>query len=143
MQDQPTSRVAAQAFRDLVKDIPFAMFTTVTGDGTLRSRPMVAHPEAYDGFLWFLTRTTSPLTTEIAGNAQVNISYVSAPEDRFVSASGRAAVVRDASQAARLWSSAFSKWFPAGPGDAELSLVKIDVSRTEYWDAKAGRMQQL
>ena len=38
------------AVPDLAKDIPFAMFTTVTGDGGLRSRPMVASENAFDGF---------------------------------------------------------------------------------------------
>ena len=39
MDDQGQSRYSAQQFRDLVKDIPFAMFTTVTAGGGLRSRP--------------------------------------------------------------------------------------------------------
>ncbi len=47
MQDQLKNRVDPQTFRDLVKDIPFAMFTTVMADGTLRSRPMVAQADAY------------------------------------------------------------------------------------------------
>ncbi len=93
--------------------------------------------------LWFFTRTTAPITSELAANPHVNVAYVSAPEDRFVSVSGRAQVVRDSAAAARLWSPAFAKWFPAGPDDAEMSLIKIDLTRTEYWDAKAGRMHQL
>jgi general stress protein 26 len=142
MQDHLKSRVEPQAFHDLVKDIPFAMFTTIMADGTLRSRPMVAHADAYDGMLWFFTRTTSPVATEIGGNPHVNIAYVSAPEDRFISVSGRAVIVRDTAAAARLWTPAFSKWFPGGPEDQELSLIKIELTRIEHWDAKAGRMQQ-
>ena len=68
MDDQGQGRYSAQQFRDLVKDIPFAMFTTRTSDGTLRSRPMVATASAFDGTLWFFTRTTSAVAQEIAGN---------------------------------------------------------------------------
>jgi general stress protein 26 len=143
MQDQSQGRIDAQRFQDLIKDISFAMFTTVTGDGGLRSRPMVASENAFDGALWFFTRTKSAVALEIAGNQQVNVTYVSAPEDRFVSVSGSASVVRDLDRAAHMWSSAYSQWFAGGANDPELSLIRIETSRVEYWDRKAGRMQEM
>ena len=143
MQDQSQDRIDAQRFRDLIKDISFAMFTTVTADGGLRSRPMVASENAFDGALWFFTRTKSAVAQEIAGNQQVNVTYVSAPEDRFVSVSGSASVVRDLDRAAHMWSSAYSQWFASGANDPELSLIRIETSRVEYWDRKAGRMREM
>jgi len=143
MQDQGQGRYSAQQFRDLVKDIPFAMFTTVTADGGLRSRPMVASENAFDGTLWFFTRTSSAVAQEVAGNRMVNVTYVSAPEDRFVSVSGSASVVRDAERAAGMWSSAYNQWFAGGPSDPELSLIRIETDRVEFWDRKAGRMREL
>ena len=141
MQEQPQFDV--QRFRDLVKDIPFAMFTTSTAGGDLRSRPMVASASAFDGRLWFFTRTQSAVAQELAANGQVNVTYVSAPEDRFVSVSGSAGVVRDDAQAAAMWQPAYQAWFANGPGDPDLSLIRIDVSRIEFWDRKAGRMTQM
>jgi len=143
MEAQGQSRYSAQQFRDLVKDIPFAMFTTVTAGGWLRSRPMVATENAFDGSLWFFTRTSSAVAQEIAGNTAVNVTYVSAPEDRFVSVSGTASVVRDVERAGTMWSPAYNQWFSGGPGDPELSLIRIDVARVEFWDRKAGRMREL
>jgi general stress protein 26 len=143
MEDQGQSRYSAQQFRDLVRDIPFAMFTTVTVGGGLRSRPMVAAENAFDGFLWFFTRTSSAVAQEIGGNQMVNITYVSAPEDRFVSVSGTASVVRDVERAGRMWSPAYNQWFAGGASDPELSLIKIGVARIEFWDRKAGRMREL
>jgi general stress protein 26 len=134
---------SAQQFRDLVKDIPFAMFTTVTAGGGLRSRPMVATENAFDGTLWFFTRTSSAVAQEIAGNPMVNVTYVSAPEDRFVSVSGSASVVRDVERAGGMWSPAYNQWFAGGPSDPDLSLIKIDVARVEFWDRKAGRMREM
>ena len=143
MTDQGESRYSAQQFRDLVKDIPFAMFTTVTAGGALRSRPMVASENAFDGNLWFFTRTSSAVAQEVAGSRMVNITYVSAPEDRFVSVSGAAEVVRDIERAGRMWSPAYNQWFAGGTSDPELSLIKIEVARVEFWDRKAGRMREL
>jgi len=132
-----------QQFKDLIRDIPFAMFTTVVADGTLRSRPMVATSESFDGTLWFFSRTSSPLAQEIAAKAEVNVTYVSAPEDRFVSVSGKAEVVQDAGRAAQMWDPSYGVWFAGGPADPELSLIKITVAKVEHWDRKLGRMQQL
>ena len=132
-----------QQFKDLIRDIPFAMFTTVIADGTLRSRPMVATSESFDGALWFFSRVSSPLGQEIAGKAEVNITYVSAPEDRFVSVSGKAEVVKDVTRATQMWNPSYGAWFAGGPSDPELSLVKITVAKVEHWDRKLGRMQQL
>jgi general stress protein 26 len=143
MDDQGQSRYSSQQFRDLVKDIPFAMFTTVTPGGGLRSRPMVASENAFDGTLWFFTRTSSAVAQEVAGNTMVNVTYVSAPEDRFVSVSGSASVVRDVEHAGGMWSPAYNQWFAGGPSDPELSLIRIEVARVEFWDRKAGRMREL
>ncbi|MCX6551542.1 MAG: pyridoxamine 5'-phosphate oxidase family protein [Acidobacteria bacterium] len=143
MSDQNPGRYDAQRFRDLIKEIPFAMFTTVMADGGLRSRPMVATANAFDGCLWFFTRTGSAVAQEVAGNGHVNVTYVSAPEDRFVSVSGGATVVCDAEHAGQMWSPAYNQWFAGGASDPDLSLIKIAVTRVEFWDRKAGRMQQL
>jgi general stress protein 26 len=143
MDDQGQSRYSAQQFRDLVKDIPFAMFTTITTGGGLRSRPMVASENAFDGTLWFFTRTSSAVAQEVAANTMVNVTYVSAPEDRFVSVSGTASVVRDVERAGGMWSPAYNQWFAGGASDPELSLIKIEVARVEFWDRKAGRMREL
>jgi len=143
MEDQGQGRYPVQQFKDLVKDIPFAMFTTVTAGGGLRSRPMVASENAFDGTLWFFTRTSSAVAQEVAGNRMVNVTYVSAPEDRFVSVSGSASVVRDVERAAGMWSSAYNQWFAGGPSDPELSLIRIEIERVEFWDRKAGRMREL
>ena len=141
MQEQ--TRYDIQQFRGLIDDIPFAMFTTRTAEGTLRSRPMVASASAFDGTLWFFTRTTSTVAQEVTGDSHVNITYVSAPEDRFVSVSGTASVVRDEAHAAQMWLPTYQAWFPGGACDPELSLIRIDLTRVEYWDRKTGRMQPL
>ncbi|MEW5980746.1 MAG: pyridoxamine 5'-phosphate oxidase family protein [Acidobacteriota bacterium] len=133
----------AGKFCDLVKDIPFAMFTTVTAEGGLRSRPMVAMSNAFDGSLWFFTRTGSSITAELGVDGRVNVTYVSAPEDRFVSVSGQATIVRDDARAAQMWSSSYQQWFPGGASDPDLSLIRVDVTRIEYWDRKVGRMTTL
>jgi general stress protein 26 len=140
--EQP-GRFETQQFCSLVDDIPFAMVTTRAADGCLRSRPMVASTKAFNGQLWFVVRTTASVADEIRHDAQVNVTYVSAPEDRFISVSGTAVVVRDVARATDMWLSVYQAWFAGGPSDPELSLVRVDPTRVEYWDRKTGRMRGL
>jgi len=104
---------------------------------------MVASDNSFDGAVWFFTRASSPVAQEITGQGHVNVTYVSAPEDRFVSVSGRAAVVRDLARAQQMWTPSYAAWFAGGPEDAELAMIKITVTRLEFWDRKIGRMQTL
>lgn len=143
MADSGQTRYNVQQFRDLVKDIPFAMFSTINGDGCLRSRPMQASARAFDGCLWFFTRTSSTVAQELAKNPTVGITYSSAPEDRFVSVSGTATVVRDLEHATAMWHPAYDQWFAGGASDPGLSLIQVEVKRIEFWDRKAGRMRDL
>ena len=104
---------------------------------------MVATANAFDGSLWFFTRTGSAVAQEIVANGHVNVTYVSAPEDRFVSVSGRATAMRDVEHASQMWTPAYNQWFAGGASDPDLSMIRIEVTRVEYWDRKTGRMQQL
>ena len=60
----------------LIKDIKFAMLTTVEDDGSLRSRPMATQQAEFDGDLWFFTGASSAKVGEVQRDRQVNVSYV-------------------------------------------------------------------
>ena len=42
-----------------------------------------------------------------------------------------------------MWHSAYNQWFAGGAADPELSLIRIEVARVEFWDRKVGRMREL
>src|SRR3954464_6776820 len=83
----------------MIRGIKVAMLTTVSPDGTLRSRPMATQDVEYDGTLWFFTQANSDKISQILQFPQVNASYVSAEDHRYVSLSGRATVIQDAEKA--------------------------------------------
>lgn len=129
--------------RKLIKNIRVASLTTVAGDGSLRSRPM-ATPEAdVEGELWFFTRFHSGKSEEIQENQKVNLSYASPKDERFVSVSGTASLVRDPARIKELWRGEYKEWFPEGKKDPDLALLKVTIDRTEYWDAAQNRMVDL
>ena len=127
----------------MIRGIKVAMLTTVGADGTLRSRPMAAQDAEFDGTLWFFTQAGSAKMSEIRQYPQVNASYASPEDHRYVSLSGRASVVQDPDKMRELWSPAHRAWFPQGLDDPELVLLRVDVDKAEYWDMLSASMVDL
>jgi len=140
---QPLSTHALEKFQSLIKDIKTAMLTTIAPDGSLRSRPMATLSTEFDGDLWFFTSDNSPKVYEIVDDQHVGLSYASFDKQEYVSVSGIAGIVRDPERARQLWTPAAKPWFPEGPEDPHLVLLRVRVTSIEYWDAPASKMVML
>lgn len=127
----------------MIRGVKVAMLTTSGLDRTLRSRPMATQEFDFDGTLWFFTQAGSEKTREIRLNPQVNASFVSAEDHRYVSLTGQASLVPDREKMQELWSPAYRAWFPQGLDDPELALLKVDVELAEYWDMLSSSMVNL
>lgn len=115
-----------------------AMLVTRTRDGELRSRPMALVEEASSPEeLWFVTSIDSPKIAEIHADSHVNITMQS--EMRWVSISGDAQVVRDRERIKSMWREGWRVWFPEGPEETDLVLVKVKPTHGEYWDQRGGK----
>lgn len=128
----------------LIKDIGVAMLTTVAPDGSLRSRPMAAQGSGLEnGEVWFFTSDDSGKISEINSEHEVNLAYSEPKDQRYVSLSGVATVVRNREQARRRWTPALKAWFPGGVDDPHLAMLRVRVHTAEYWDAPSGTMASL
>lgn len=140
---QTTTSNEIETLRELIKDIRFAMLTTVDEDGFLRSRPMATQSAEFDGELWFFTEASSPKAGEVERDHRVNVSYAAPDDNRYVSVSGTARMVRDRAKAEELWKPALKAWFPEGLDDPDLALLRVQVEKAEYWDSPSSKMIQL
>ena len=129
--------------RRLIKGARVAMLTTVVPDGTLRSRPMATLKAPFEGDVWFFTRATAPKADEIRDNDHVNVSFSDGEDNRYLSISGTASLVRDKERLERLWSGRLKNWFPDGKKDPDLALLRVRVDRAEFWDKKTAAMVHL
>lgn len=127
---------------EMIRDIQFAMFTTIDEEGQLRSRPMATQKMEDNGDLWFFTSLSSPKVDDVKITRQVNLVY-STGEDRFVSVSGDAEVIKDPRKAKELWNLAAKAWFPKGVEDPDLALIRVKPMKAEYWDSTSNRFVQL
>jgi general stress protein 26 len=132
-----------EKIRELIKDIRFAMLTTVDEDGSLRSRPMATQKAELDGDLWFFTSAGSSKVDEVQHDQRVNLSYAAPDDNTYVSLSGTAVLVRDPAKMKELWNPALKAWFPKGLEDPEIALLRVRVEKGEYWDSPSSKMVQL
>jgi general stress protein 26 len=119
MSSEQTQKVA-----ELIKGQRFGFLTTTTPDGTLTSRPMTLQEVEFDGDLWFFAERDSNPVRHIATSPQVNVGVGSGGS--WVSLTGRALVVDDPAKKRDLWNSAVEAWFPQGPDDDSVVLLKVE-----------------
>jgi general stress protein 26 len=133
MSDEQTRKVA-----ELLKGERFGFLTTVMKDGRLASRPMTLQEVEFDGDLWFFAERESSPVRNITDSPQVNVGVGSG--GTWVSLTGDAVVVTDAAKKRELWNSAVGAWFPQGPDDDSVVLLKVQAESAEYWDSPGGRL---
>ena len=135
-----------EAYEDVwkrIKDIRYAMLTTMDDDGTLTSRPMTTPQKEFAGSLWFFTSRSSPPAVAIAKDGTVGVQYTDHGDDIYVSLSGDARLEHDRARMEALWSPMVKAWFPQGLDDPDLVMIRVDVHKAEYWDVKESKPVQL
>jgi general stress protein 26 len=133
--DERHDEAAVRKVFDLIKEIRVAQLVTVDSAGRMHSRPMVAKQDAFDGELWFFASHASGKIDQIEGNPQVLLTYSDPGHQNYVSVEGVAEVVRDPAKVKELWSEPVRIWFPKGPTDPDIALVRVAVRVATYWDS--------
>ncbi|MFG1922599.1 pyridoxamine 5'-phosphate oxidase family protein [Cryptosporangium sp. NPDC048952] len=117
------------------------MLTTTAPDGTLTSRPMALQEVEFDGDLWFFAERVSRKVAHLAAHPQVNVTVGSG--STWVSLTGTATLDDDTTKKKELWNAAVEAWFPNGPDDPGVTLIKVNGESAEYWDTPGGRVASL
>jgi general stress protein 26 len=134
------TKAETDKLESLISDIGVAMIVTKAPDGSLHSRPMAFPKHAFDGDLWFFTAEHSLKANEVSHESQVNVAFSEPKNERYVSISGRATIVQDHVRAREMWNPLLKGWFPQGPDDPTLALLRVEIEHAEYWDAKSSKM---
>ena len=120
---------------ELIDGIDYANFTTRGGEGApLHARPMATRKCEPNGDLWFFTKKTSRKVEEIGADPQVLVTFADPKKQHFVSISGRSEVVSDRARVKAMWSEIYRTWFPGGPEDENVVLIRVEAEQAEYWD---------
>ncbi len=137
----PLEQLRRRAWTKL-NDVRFVLLTTRDASGALSSRPMTVQQTEFDSTLWFFASRSADFVAEFQRDAEVNVACMDASDSFYLSVSGRASIVNDPARARSLWGVMNDAWFPGGPTDPDLALLRVDVERAELWQSDTNRMVQ-
>ena len=132
-----------EKLKEMIKDIDLCMLTTVDESDDLHSRPMSLNGDVDEqGNLWFFTSSNSHKASEIERTPNVNVSFIDTDQQHYVSISGDAELVHDKQKIKELWKPVLKAWFPDGPDQPDVALLKVKVKKAEYWDTPSSTIAQ-
>jgi general stress protein 26 len=119
----------------LIRDIRVALLTTVDLDGYFHTRPVQTLQVDADQALWFFTDWSSPKVDELQHDVRVSLGYADPAKHVYIAVSGSGTLFRDVQKATQLWSFEQRAYYPQGPADERLAVLRVLIERAEYWIA--------
>jgi general stress protein 26 len=131
-------REAGLELEQSIEGIYIATMTTLTPDGKLHGRPMATQQVEFDGDLWFYTYKDSSKVKEIRQNPQVQLGYNKDEKQTWVDVTGKAEIIEDDAKKKELWYEELRRYFPDGPEDDNVVLIKVKPDEAEIWSSSDG-----
>jgi general stress protein 26 len=123
-----------------MRDIDFAILSTRTEGGAIAGRPMSNNRQVeFDGDSFFFTCDDTRTVQDIRRDPSVGLSYQGKSgalgmKPFFITAEGRAEIIKDQGQFADHWTKDLDVWFKEGIDTPGLVLIKVVTERLHYWD---------
>jgi general stress protein 26 len=123
------------AIAGLLAKLDICMLTSRAGDGALHGRPMSNNGDVeYDGDSWFFAPADGRMVHEIEAEPQVELAFIDSANATWINLEGEATVVHDDHERKRaLWQKDLERWFPNGPDDPGVVLIKVRARHIDAW----------
>jgi general stress protein 26 len=121
---------------DVIEKARVGMLTTRFAGG-MRARPMEARSDRDAGIIWFLTDVRGYKDDEIDADHDIGLVFIDHDTRAYLSITGRASVIRDTNQAKAIWKKTDDVWWPEGPRDANVRVLRVEPTTAELWDGPA------
>ena len=120
--------------QDVIKDVKFAMMSTVNSKGDIHAWPMTTSETSIGGKeIWFIGDKTSDVVKDIQDNPKIGLSYATQDEKDYVSVSANAELPTDKAKLDELWSPVYNAFFEHGKEDPNVQLIKVVPHGIECW----------
>ena len=119
-----------------------ALLVTRLPGGHLHGRPMAMRQQVRGEEIWFATSARSKKCEDLAAEPRCALIFTGT-DGTTVSVSGRGEVIRDRKLATSLWDASWSRWFPEGPAQRDLALLRVIPEHVERHDGETGRTEVL
>ncbi len=123
----------------IIERVGIAMMTTQFAGG-LRARPLEARPDRENGIVWFLTDSRSGKDEEVAAAPAIGLVFIDAGEKAYLSITAHAEIRQDPVKAAEIWRHTDKVWWPGGPEDPTLRVLRVTPITAELWDGPSSRL---
>ena len=131
---------ALEKFQELAKEVNICMFATNGGPDNFTTRPMATIKVDDDTNVWFFTGKISDKARQISVDPAVQLIYSHPAKDSYMDVRGHARIVDDRQKIKDLWNPIVKVWFPEGPDDPNLCLVKFTPASIFYWSNTNSKM---
>jgi general stress protein 26 len=120
---------------ELIRKVRVALLTTVDLQGNFHTRPVQTLQVERGELIWFFTGWSSPKVDELVHDKRVSLGYADPVGNVYLAVTGVASLLRDPTKAGELWTAEQRAYYPEGPGDQRLALLRVRIERAEYWIA--------
>lgn len=131
--DDMTEQNSLSRVWDIVEKVRVGMLTTQFSGG-LRARPLEARVDRDAGIIWFVTDVRGAKDEEIGAAHDIGLVFIHEGDHAYLSITGRAFVTRDTAKSKEIWRKTDDTWFPDGPDDPNVRVLRIEPVTAELWD---------
>lgn len=115
-----------------LSNVMLLSFASTGAAPSISGRPLHIAKLDDDGTLWFVVAMDGTHVQQIQRYDHVLITGQDG--SRWIHLDGRADVVTDVMQIQAVWNKMHEIWFPNGPTDPNVCLLRVRVIGAEYWD---------
>ncbi len=124
--------------RDRVSAIGVAMLVTDDADG-MRSRPVAIFPDPDGEGFYCFSDDRSAKDEQVAIDPDLCLAIADARGGVYVSLTCRGELSQDRAEIAARWTEDAQAWFPGGPEDPHVELLRLKPIRGEIWEGRQSR----
>jgi general stress protein 26 len=141
MTDQNLSgKEAIEKLRTLTESTPTCMFGSGLDVVPMHLCPMQVQQVDHQGCLWFFSGADSVHNRQIATDPRVHLIFGNSSKIEYLTVFGNADISKDPAKAKELWSKFVEAWFPQGPDDPNLTLLRVRPITSHFWDTENGKL---
>jgi general stress protein 26 len=88
------------------------------------------------------TAADGEVAAEVSANPNVLLTYADPGDSAYVAVRGHGTILRDSDKAKELWSKMVEAYFPGGPDDPNVALLRVTIASAEQWEPPSGKVLQ-
>jgi general stress protein 26 len=127
------NEASIEKFRDVLRKFDTAILATISSQGQIHARPMAIFQIDGNGDVIFITDEQTAKVQEIEKNPSATVICQNGWSST-VTVIGRAVLFHDPARLRENWKKTFEAWFPNGPDDPRITLVRVEGEQGEFWD---------